>query len=152
MFSVGAGSALTEKQKEIFHKTTAKALFLCKRARPDIQPIFTVLCTRVKSPNENNWNKLVWMLKYLNSTNKDKLTISKGSEQAIERLDCLVDAAFAVLPDMKGHTGMAIKFRGVKGAPLTTNIKQKLKSSSSPMCDLAAVDQVLPFVLLTLYF
>ena len=152
MFSVGAGSALTEKHKEIFHKTMAKALLVCKRARPDIQPIVAVLCMRVKLPNENDWNKLVQMLKYLNGTNSDKLTISAGSEKAIERLDWFVDTAFAIHLDMKGHTGMAMKFRGGTGAPLTTSVKQKLNTSSSTTCKLVAVDQVLPLVLWTPLF
>ena len=92
------------------------------------------------------------MLKYLNGTNSDKLTISAGSEKAIENLDWFVDAAFAVHPDMKGHTGMAMKFRGGTGAPLTTSVKQKLNTSSSTTCELVAVDQVLPLILWTLYF
>ena len=103
-------------------------------------------------PNENDWNKLVRMLKYLNGTNLDKLTISAGSVKAIERLDWFVDVAFAVHPIMKGHTGMAMKFRGGTGVPLTTIVKQKLNTSSSTMCELVAVDQVLPLVLWTPLF
>ena len=75
-----------------------------------------------------------------------------GSEKAIERLDWFVDAEFAVHPDMKGHTGMAMKFRGGTGAPLTTSVKQKLNTSSSTTCELVAVDQVLPLVLWTPLF
>ena len=56
------------------------------------------------------------MLKYLNGTTGDKLTISAGSEKAIEHLDWFVDAAFAVHPDMKGHIETAMKFCGGKGA------------------------------------
>jgi hypothetical protein len=34
---------------EQFHHIVAQSLFLCKRARPDIQPSVSFLCTRVKS-------------------------------------------------------------------------------------------------------
>jgi hypothetical protein len=35
-----------------FHYIVAQLLFLCKRARPDIQTSVSFLCTRVKSPDE----------------------------------------------------------------------------------------------------
>jgi hypothetical protein len=65
MFEKESGSFLPEKKKELYHRFTAKALFLCKRARPDIQPIVSVLCTRVKQPTEKAFNKLIRMMKYL---------------------------------------------------------------------------------------
>ena len=37
---------------DVFHTTIDKSLFLCKRARPDIQPTVPFLCTRVKVPDE----------------------------------------------------------------------------------------------------
>ena len=36
---------------ELFHSTTAKLLFLCKRARPDIQTPIAFLCTQVIQPD-----------------------------------------------------------------------------------------------------
>ena len=65
MFSEDVSKKLSTDEKEIFHRTVAKALFLCKRARKDIQPIVSVLCTRVKSPGRSDWNKLVRMMKFL---------------------------------------------------------------------------------------
>ena len=56
LFEKGSGKILEMKRKEIFHTTVAKGLFLCKRARPDIQQAITLLCTRVQSPNESDWN------------------------------------------------------------------------------------------------
>ena len=41
---------LNQELASKYHTFTAKGLFLCKRARPDIQPIVSVLCTRVKKP------------------------------------------------------------------------------------------------------
>jgi hypothetical protein len=48
LFNEGQGNSLNEERADAYHKMVAKALFLCKRARPDIQPTIAVLCTRVK--------------------------------------------------------------------------------------------------------
>jgi hypothetical protein len=37
LFNLGTGAKLDTKRSEIFHTFVAKGLFLCKRARPDIQ-------------------------------------------------------------------------------------------------------------------
>ena len=67
-----------------FHTTTAELLFLCKRARPDIQVPITPLTKRVKEPDEDDWKKLARVLKYLKDTidlvltlSADNLTISQ---------------------------------------------------------------------------
>ena len=58
LLDTGSGKPLTGEKAETFHTMVAKGLFLCKRARPDIQPVIAVLSTRVKSPNESDWKKL----------------------------------------------------------------------------------------------
>ena len=59
LFKVDESSRkLSKENREIFHTFVAKALFLCKRARPDIQPAIAFLTTRVKSPDEQDWFKL----------------------------------------------------------------------------------------------
>jgi hypothetical protein len=55
LFAEGKGPLLDAKRAKIFHAWVAKALFACKRARPDIHVAVTLLCTRVKSPNESDW-------------------------------------------------------------------------------------------------
>jgi hypothetical protein len=45
---------LNEETAQTFHRIVAKLLFLCKRARPDIQTAVAFLCTRVKSPDVDN--------------------------------------------------------------------------------------------------
>ena len=47
LFNYGTGAKLDTKRAEIFHTTVAKGLFLCKRARPDIQQAISVLCIRL---------------------------------------------------------------------------------------------------------
>jgi hypothetical protein len=101
LFNHGQGKKLEKERAEQYHTMVAKGLFLCKRARPDIQPTITVLCTRVKDPNQADWKKLVRLMKYLNGTRKLRLTLGAGN------LNCIkwsVDASFAVHPDFKSHT------------------------------------------------
>eukprot|EP00978_Attheya_sp_CCMP212_P046046 scaffold371638_cov90-Attheya_sp.AAC.2 len=48
-----------DKEKGIlFHHNIAKLLFLCKRARPNIQTAVSFLCTRLKSPDVDDYKKL----------------------------------------------------------------------------------------------
>jgi hypothetical protein len=52
LFNLGTGAKLDTKRSEIFHTFAAKGLFLCKRARSDIQQAILVLCMRVKDPTK----------------------------------------------------------------------------------------------------
>ena len=56
---------LPEEQAMAFHRTTAQLLFLSARARRDIQPATAFLTTRVRSPDEDNWDKVKRVLNYL---------------------------------------------------------------------------------------
>ena len=61
MFTVredGKRKFLPEEQARQFHHMVAQLLFLCKRARPDIEPLIYFLTTRVKEPDEDDWVKL----------------------------------------------------------------------------------------------
>ena len=49
---------LDEQHADMFHHNTAKLLFLCKRARPDVQTAVAFLCTRVTSPDTDDYKKL----------------------------------------------------------------------------------------------
>ena len=69
LFSINPqAEKLSNELKDEFHTTVAKGLFLCKRARPDLQPTIPFLCTRVKNPDVDDWKKLLHMLKYLENT------------------------------------------------------------------------------------
>jgi hypothetical protein len=43
-----------EERRVIFHTFVMKAMFLCKRARPDVNPVVRFLSSRVKEPNEGD--------------------------------------------------------------------------------------------------
>ena len=44
-----------EEQARQFHRTVTQLLFLCKRARPDIERLVSFLTTRVKESDKDNW-------------------------------------------------------------------------------------------------
>jgi hypothetical protein len=56
-FNEGQGKKVNEERADAYHTMVAKALFLCKRTRPDIQPAIAVLCTWVKGLNDASSGK-----------------------------------------------------------------------------------------------
>ena len=59
---------LTEGESLLFHNATANALYLCRRAMPDIQTAVSFLTTRVKDLDCVDWKKLVRVLGNLKGT------------------------------------------------------------------------------------
>ena len=59
---------LQEEQARQFHRTVAQLLFLCKRVRPNIEPLILFLTTRLKEPDEDDWGKLKHGMMYLKGT------------------------------------------------------------------------------------
>jgi hypothetical protein len=138
---------VSEIKAQFFHTYVAKALFLCKRARPDLQTAVAFLCTRVKSCNEDDYKKLIRMLQFLRSTKDDYLTLSATS---LHNVRWWVDASYAVHPDMKSHTGGAMSLG--MGVIYGTSKRQKLNTKSSTEAEVVGTDDVMPQVLWTLYF
>jgi hypothetical protein len=137
------------KVAEDFHTTVAEGLFLCKRARPDLQPTIPFLCTRVKGPDNDDWKKLLRMLKYLELT-KDlelKLEADKGK---VLLCRWYPDAAFAVHLDLKSHTGAVLTLG--KGAVNTISAKQKLNTRSSTEAELLGADDIVTQAMWTRMF
>ena len=95
------------KRAEIFHTFVAKALFACKRSCCDLQVAVAMLCTRVKSPTEEDWKKLLRMLQYIKCSLNDVLNL-RADDLSIVRW--YVDVSFAVHPDFKSHTGVAMTY------------------------------------------
>jgi hypothetical protein len=145
LFNEEQGGKLHQERADMYHIMVAKALFLCKRARPDIQQTIAVLCARVNEPKEADWNKLVRLMKYLNGTRDLRLTLSA------DKLNCIkwyVD----VHPDFKSHTGATMKFGDGEGAPQSMSRKQELNTKSSTETELVVADDVLVMILWTKLF
>jgi hypothetical protein len=147
LFNLGTRAKLDTKRLEIFHTFVTKGLFLCKRARPNIQQAILVLCTRVRDPNQADWEKLMRVMKYLNGTKGENLTLSADDLRVVK---WYVDASFAVHPDFKSHTG-AMMLLG-KGAMQSIARKQKLNVRSSTEGKLVAVDNTATMILWTKLF
>ena len=84
LMEVGQSKLLGKNQAEEFHTNAAKCLFLCKRARPDVKPTTAVLATRIQKTNENDWKKLIRLLKYINGTRKYHLTLSADNLRVVK--------------------------------------------------------------------
>ncbi|WP_288992819.1 polyprotein of Ty1/Copia retrotransposon [uncultured Marinobacter sp.] len=149
LFNEGQGKKLDQDRADAYHTMVAKALFLCKRARPDIQPTIAVLCTRVKGPNEADWAKLVRLMKYLNGTRDLKLTLSADNLHCIK---WYVDASFAVHPDYKSDTGATMSYGDGDGAVQSISRKQKLNTKSSTESELVGVNNISVMILWTKLF
>ena len=117
------------------------------RAQRDIQTAVAFLCTRVKKPDEDDWEKLKRVLKYLNGTKHMKLVLTVDTMSIIR---WWVDSSYNTHWDSKGHTGAMMSLG--KGAVISTSNKQKLNVNSSTEGELVGSHEVMPDVLYTLYF
>ena len=147
LFAEGNGDKLNKDDAEVFHTFVAKGLFACKRARPDIHMAIAVMCTRVKSPNQDDWNKLVRLMRYCNGTRQEKLILSADDLHVIK---WYVDSSFAVHSDYKSHTGAVMSYGG--GAIQSISRKQKLNTRSSTEAELVGADDAATMILWTKFF
>jgi hypothetical protein len=138
LFNLGTRAKLDTKRSEIFHTFVAKGLFLCKRARPNIQHAILVLCMRVRDQNQADWEKLMRVMKYLNGTKGENLTLSADDLRVVK---WYVDASFALHPDFKSHTS-AMMILGKK-AMQSIKRKQKMNVQSSTEGKLVAATMIL---------
>jgi hypothetical protein len=148
LFETSDGSRkLDEATADLYHHNTAKLLFLCKRARPDVQTVVAFLCTRVQSPDEDDYKKLTRVMRYLRSTVNMPLTLESENVNIIK---WWADASYAVHPDMRSHTGSTMSLG--RGVIYGTSTRQKLNTKSSTEAELVGVNDVMPQVLWTRYF
>jgi hypothetical protein len=138
---------LEQVQADTFHTLTAKLLFLCKRARPDLQQAVGFLTTRVKQPDVEDWKKLMRVLKYLHGTKGLCLTLEADDTKIVK---WWVDAAFAVHSDMRSQTGATMSLG--RGSVYSSSLRQKLNTRSSTEAELVGVDDVMSMVLWTQLF
>jgi len=138
---------LDEASAQVFHNVAAKGSFVTKRARPDVVPAIAFLTARVKEPDEDDWKKLIGLLKCSQGTKEMAMHLSAES---LHRFRTLTDASFAVHPDMKSHTGGNLTLG--KGAIVSVCAGQKLNTRSSTEAELVGVDDCMCKVLWPRYF
>ena len=96
---------LNKKMASQFHCTTTQLLFLCLRARPDVQMAVSFFTTRVRNSDMDDWKKLRHCMRYLKSTRHMKRYLSADNLTNLMRW---VDGLYGVHWDSKGHTGAMI--------------------------------------------
>jgi len=148
LFSVNQeAQKLNEKSAEMFHHNVAKLLYLCKRARPDIQTAVAFLTTTVKKPYQDDLKKLCRVMGYLRNTSHIPLTPEADGTHIIK---WWVDTLYASHDYMKGHTGGVMTLG--KGAIYESSMRQRINTKSSTESELVAVNDVMPQILWTRYF
>jgi len=143
LFKVRKGSNidLPKQKASLFHSMVAKLLFVGKRARPDILLAVSFLMTRVKSPDQDDWKKLLRLMGYLKCTSELCLTLMCRS---LNDFTWFIDGSYASHDDMRGQSG-AVMFAG-NCAVLFKSNKQKVNTRSSTKTEFIAIDDVLPTV------
>jgi hypothetical protein len=148
LFSVNDKSdKIDAKRADLYHRLTAKLLYLSKCARPDFQTAVSFLTTRVTQPNIDNWKKLGQSIKFLHKTKDLWLTLEVGDKLCIR---WWIDASFGVHPDKRSHTGATMSLG--KGSPISSSTKQKLNTRSSTEAELVGVDNSMALVVWTQNF
>ena len=139
--------SLPSKDAELYHCHVARLLFSSKRARPDIQVCATFICTRVKSPTEQEYKKLGRVISYLKGTVHLPLVIGVDDSETIT---WNIDSSFAIHPDCKSHTGACLTSE--HGSVLSISTKQKINTKSSTEAELVDVDDAITFVMWMQHF
>jgi len=122
LFNVDDSARKLDKDgAQLFHHLVAKLLYLSRRSRQDIQTAVAFLCTRVQSPDVDDYKKLARVMKYIRGTKDIMLTI-----EANDGPKWWVDSSYAVHPDMRSHSGIFVTLG--KGTAYAASNKQKLRS------------------------
>jgi hypothetical protein len=136
LFEIDKGSKLlSETDRKVFHTQVAKLLYLGKRIRVDIMLAVAFLTTRVNVATEEDREKLLRVLKYLNINRDLTLTIKPCDDLGVKGY---VDASFCTHEsDGKGHTGLIVCVGGVP--VLWQSSKQKIVTKDSTESELVGV-------------
>ena len=133
---------LSSEDTDQFHHLVVKLLYLAKRTRPDIMLAVAFLCTRVKEPDQDDYNKLGRCLSYIQGTKELCLTLEAKGMSVIH---WWIDASFAVHADYKSHTGACLSFG--RGCLVNISSKQKINTRSSTEAELVAINDAMALVL-----
>lgn len=125
---------LAEPKREVFHTSVAKLLYLAKRVRPELLPGVSFLASRVTCANEDDWQKLDRLYKYLNGSKDLGLTLRFDPKM---ELQAYVDASYGVHADRKSQTGAVLTLGG--GCFGAMSAKQKIVVKSSTEAELVGV-------------
>ncbi len=142
------GRKLSKELAEVFHHTVYQLLFATDRARRDIQTAVSFLTTRVKAPDQDDWGKLVRVLKYLNGTRYMKLILS--ADEMKFTVHWYVDGSHQVHKDCRGQIECLMTMG--KGAAISSSNVMKRNTQSSTEMELISIHNKLPDIIWTRYF
>ena len=108
------------------HHLVAKIPFTTKKERNYTCLAIKFMTTRVRSIDEDDWAKLVHLIKYIRGIHNLSRTLI-ANESGI--LKWWVDASFAVHPNMQGHSGGGLSLG--YGCPIVSYKKQNLHTKIS---------------------
>jgi hypothetical protein len=119
--------------------------------RSDIFLHTSLLCTKLKSPTEQDLAKLERVLKYIAGSIDHGIVFSSGDSDL--QVHAWIDASYATHDDAKGHSGTIISVGAVPGSNgnivYVKSRKQKLVARSSTEAELIALHDGLPQVVWT---
>ena len=96
---------ICQEKVDMFHTKVMRLLFTSKRTQPDIQVAVAFLCTRVKNPNDEDYEKLDQLIRYVRETIYVPLILGADDYRT---LVWNLDASYAVHADMKSYMGVSI--------------------------------------------
>jgi hypothetical protein len=120
------GCKLDDEITDAFHRSVYQLLFAANRAHQDIQTEVSFHTTRVQSPDEDDWEKLKRIFKYLNGTRNLKLTLC--ADQTKYAVHWYVDGSHQIHEDCRGQTSCLATFG--KGAVSSSLNEMKCNTNS----------------------
>jgi hypothetical protein len=115
-------------------------MFAAIRTRPDIIKEVTFLATRVSSPSQDDWKKLLKVLGYLKKNPHHNIVFN---DKDVDSVEIFVDASFNVHDNTSGHTGIVGKIYG--NVVFWKSHKQRIVVKSSTEAELVALDEAATF-------
>ena len=134
LFHIGDSESLLQEQKEFFHSTTARLLYLAKRSRPDLLLAISYLTKRVQQPNIDDLHKLERVVKYLRGTMNLGIILEADK---ILNIIAYIDASHAVHDNHRSHSGTIISLG--KGPIYQKSSSQKINTKSSTESEIVAL-------------
>lgn len=131
---------LCRDEADIFHSVVAKLLYVSIRARMDLLLAIGFQCTRVSKCTKQDQAKLKRVLEYIKGSMNLEYTLGAHD---MGKLRTWVDAAYAVHPDMKSHTGGVMSL-GIGGLVVCKSSKQKLNTKISTEAEFVGASNYLP--------
>ena len=133
---------IDKTRAQAFHHAVSQLLFTVIRCRKDAQTAIAFLMTRMRKPDEDDWEKLRRLLGYIKRTMKLPLILRA---EGVNVLKWWVDASYAEHEDMLGHTRGTMSM-GKDGCGLIIIIskKQYMNTKSSTEAELIGADDPMP--------